>query len=107
MLLIHMVGASSAFELQSRLEDLIHLLPWVREIEIVLVGFKWLEQAAAPLPLAPDGKVRRRDAWAEGERGEGCRRGVWQSSAPWPHLCAEGYVCAHPRISHPCCAARG
>jgi hypothetical protein len=44
MLLIHMVGASSQFELASRLEDLIHLLPWVREIELVLVGFKWVHQ---------------------------------------------------------------
>jgi hypothetical protein len=44
MLLIHIVGASSQFELASRLEDLIHLLPWVREIELVLVGFKWVHQ---------------------------------------------------------------
>jgi hypothetical protein len=63
MLLIHLVGASSQFELSSRLEDLIHLLPWVREIELVLVGFKWVEQPLeSPAALAPppgaDGKVR-------------------------------------------------
>lgn len=51
VLLVHLVGASSLFELAARLEDLIHLLPWVREVELVLVGFKWILQKEATVAL--------------------------------------------------------
>jgi hypothetical protein len=41
VLRIHLIGADSAFELTSRLEDIIHIVTWAMEVEVILIGFNW------------------------------------------------------------------